>query len=299
MNSSPMEAVLGMVTAAAEENANRENEYLGDDGLLHCKTCGKAVQTVLHVQIADRINETRTVRCRCDCLTKAEIREREIAEYDAARLRERRRRECFRVTDPKKQELAGNMEKWTFANDDRKRPDLSDAMQRYVEQFPEHRRESRGLLLYGDVGTGKTYLAACIANAVIDQGHTARMTNFANIGNELQQTWEKQEYIDELCKYDLLIIDDLGTERKSEYMQEIVFNVIDARYRAGGPLIITTNLTTDELSKPGEIGYSRIYDRILERCLAVKVDGQSRRRQAAIKGWEKMRQQLGMEVHAH
>lgn len=290
------EAVLGKVIAAAEANANRENEYLADDGLLHCRVCGKPLQTVLHIKIADRVDETRTVRCRCKCPTEAEIREREIAEFEAEQCRERRRRACFCVKGRDRQ-LDGNMEKWTFAADDRKKPELSDAMRRYAQQFQQHRLDSKGLLLYGDVGTGKTYLAACIANEVIDMGYTARMTNFANIGNELQGTWEKQAYIDDLCKHDLLIIDDLGAERKSEYMQEIVWNVIDARYRAGGPMIITTNLTTDELSKPGEIGYSRIYDRILERCLAVKVDGPSRRRQAAIKGWEDMRKQLGMEVH--
>ena len=58
----------------------------------------------------------------------------------------------------------------------------------------------------------------------------------------------------------------------------------------------TAGAALDELAKPGEIGYSRIYDRILERCLPVRVDGHSRRRQAAGGNWTQMRKQLGMEV---
>lgn len=294
MNGNVMASILDGVASRTEAATQWENEYLADDGLLHCSVCGRAKQVVVHIQIAGLVDEKKTVRCRCDCLTPDEIRAREIAEYDAAQERERRRRECFAVVDLSGKKGVSKMAGWTFAKDDRQRPDLSDNMQAYADQFQKYRKESHGLVLYGNVGTGKSYMAASIANAVIDQGYTARMVSFGQIGNEMQQTWEKQEYIDNLCKHDLLIIDDLGTERKSEYMQEIVYNVIDTRYRAGGPLIITTNLTADELSKPGEIGYARIYDRILERCLAVKVDGNSRRRQATAQVWAQMRQDLGM-----
>ena len=153
-----------------------------------------------------------------------------------------------------------------------------------------------GLLLHGPVGTGKTFFAACVANAVVSLGYKARMTNFEQIEKTLWDSEQKAQYMQELMRYDLLVLDDLGTERKSEYMQEIVYNVIDGRYRAGLPVIITTNLTADELTKTDEIGYSRIYDRILERCLPVKVEGKSRRRMGAGQSWQAMRKQLGMEV---
>lgn len=294
MSAGLVASALGRVIAAAEAGANRENERMGPDGLLYCTVCGKKLQTVLHIQIQDRIDQKRTVRCRCDCLTPAEQREKEKLEYEAYQERERRRRACFMVADLDGKKQVGKMVNWNFANDDRERPELSDHMRQYAEQFQKNMEKNRGLILYGSVGTGKTYMAASIANAVIDLGYTARMVTFGQIGNEMQQTWEKQSYIDDLCRYDLLIIDDLGAERKSDYMQEIVYNVIDARCRAGGPLIVTTNLTTDELSKPVEMGHKRIYDRILENCLAVKVDGQSRRRQAAVRNWDEMRRDLGM-----
>lgn len=274
-------AGLNLVADLAEKNCPRENEYLDEEtGLLRCQICGGPRQVTVQPW-PDQ--PPRVVRCMCKCPTEEDLRK----ERERKDQIERRRRACFKDTD---------MADWSFANDDRKRPELSDAAARYAEQFDTHLRNGQGLLYYGPVGTGKTYLAACIANAVIDRGYSARMTNFTDIANALWDAEYKDVYMAELRGYDLLILDDLGAERKNEYMQEIVYNVIDARNRAGRPVIITTNLTTDELSKTDEMGYSRIYDRLLQRCLPIGVAGHSRRREAAGQSWGAMRKQLGMEA---
>lgn len=272
-------AVFNQIAAKAETVAQLDNEYIGPDGLLRCKKCDGPRQTVINI-----FDRERTVRCDCGCKRAQENAAKERQQHEA---RERRRRACFQGT---------NRADWSFENDDKQRPQLSQAMQRYAEQFDEYLDSGSGLILYGPKGTGKTYMAASIANRVIDKGYSAYMTNFSQAANNLQATFEKQEYIDQLCNYDLLAIDDLGTERKSEFMQEQVFNIIDARYRSGKPIVITTNLTTEELGQPGKIESGRIYDRILERCLPVKVDGNSRRRQKAATSWQQMRANLGMEV---
>lgn len=252
--------------------------YKGDDGLLHCAVCHRNVQTVIQI-----FGETRTVPCICDCKV-AEMKRHEEAQKQQEL--DRRRRVCFAET---------NMASWTFENDDRQNAKLSDAMQRYVEKFPEFRQQGKGLLLSGTFGTGKTYLAACIANALIDKGYTAKMTNFATLTNKLQGMFEgKQEYINSLNDFSIVIIDDLGAERKTEYMQETVFNIIDSIYRAGTPLIITTNLTLDEIKKPPSREFARIYDRILERCFPIEVNGVSRRRQAVKETYFDMKETLGL-----
>lgn len=256
-----MEKVVDMIS----ENVPRsDDEYLGQDGLLHCRVCGKAVQYRFQLE---SLNIDKLVRCICDC-KKAELEEKERAskqeEYD------RMRRQCF---------AESNMAKWTFAKDDRRDEKISDAMRRYADNFADFKKDSKGLLLYGTVGTGKTYFAACIANNLIDKGYRVLMTNFARLINQIQGMYDgKQNFIDSLNRYDLLIIDDLGAERQSEFMQEQVFNIIDARYRSGLPLIVTTNLTSNQLKNPDNISYTRIYDRILERCFPVEVTGASRRR---------------------
>lgn len=134
-----------------------------------------------------------------------------------------------------------------------------------------------GLLLWGDVGTGKTFIAACIANALIEKGVSVLMTNFSKILNSLSAMFDvdRNKFIESFNRYSLLIIDDLGIERNSEFALEQVFNVIDSRYRSKKPLIITTNLTLDELKHPKDLAHARIYDRVLERCVPLKVNRQN------------------------
>ena len=75
-----------------------------------------------------------------------------------------------------------------------------------------------GLLLWGKVGTGKSYFAGCIANALMEQEVAVRMTNFSAILNDLTASFGgRNEYIERLCRFPLLIIDDFGMERGTEY----------------------------------------------------------------------------------
>ena len=83
------------------------------------------------------------------------------------------------------------------------------------------------------------------------------MTNFTAILNDLSERFEgRNEYIDYLCRYPLLIIDDLGTERGTEYALEHVYNVIDSRYRSGKPLILTANISPDVLNNPPDMAHA-------------------------------------------
>ena len=97
-------------------------------------------------------------------------------------------------------------------------------------------------------GTGKSFFADCIAN---------------------------------LDDYSLLIIDDLGVERNTEYAMEQMFTVIDSRYRSKKPLIVTTNLKLEEIKNPPDLAHARIYDRILERCAPVLFSGKNFREEGA------------------
>lgn len=272
-----MEALLNVFS---ESEPQSDSEYIGEDGLLHCSICHEKTERIASVP---SLGINRKVRCICDCKRK------EIEAHDERKRQEeldRQRRICFAET---------NMANWNFLNDDRRNAKLSDAMKNYVKNFTEFRKEGKGLLLFGTVGTGKTYFAACIANALIDTGFTVVMTNFTRILNQLQDLkTDKQKYIDGFNRYSLMIIDDLGVERSTEFAQEQVFNIIDSRYRAGLPFIITTNLTSDEIKKPQDVSYSRIYDRILERCFPVEVSGASRRRQNVKDTFEDTKAKLGL-----
>lgn len=269
-------AVVAGMAASAPRNSN---EFLAEDGVFRCKICKQPTRTKLHIPGFGDFEPSIT--CDCDKAAEAASKERKrLEEID------RKRRICFNQP---------TMRTWNFANDDRANPKLSDAMARYAEQFPRFLKEGKGLLLYGPVGTGKSYYAACIANRVIEQGYSAKMTNFATLTNDLGGMSEgKNRYIQELSGYALLIIDDLGAERKSEYMQELIFNIIDSRCRSGKPMIITTNLTGDEIKNPDNTGYARIYDRLLGCCFPQEIAGRSRRRKELRDSLEEMRTLLGL-----
>lgn len=284
-----MNEVIDEITDRISANVPKaENEYMGEDGLLHCSVCHRATQTKI---IHPFLNQEKIVRCICDCRKKERDAHKEREKQEE---RERQRRVCFAGNANDSKETA-NMNTWTFANDDRASPKLSDAMQNYVNNFPKFRAEGKGLLLYGNVGTGKTYLSACVANALIDKDYHVIMFNFEMLERKLRGMFkEAQEYIDSLNKYSLLILDDLGAERKSDYMTSQVYSIIDARYRSGLPFIITTNLSWKDITQPEDMEHARIYDRILERCHPIEVPGVSRRRKKLSKDYAETKALLGL-----
>ena len=183
---------------------------------------------------------------------------------------------------------------WTFEKDNDKNPVMKVARD-YVNKWSDFASKNAGLVLWGDVGTGKTFFAACIANALVEQNVSVKMTNFSTILNDLFAESDKNKYLDRLNKHSLLIIDDLGIERGTEYALEQVYNVIDTRYKSGKPLIVTTNLTLDELKFPTDIPHKRIYDRVLGMCVPVMFNGMNFRKEEAAAKMEAAKKLFGME----
>ena len=277
-------AAVEGIAARGRANNGAEGDYRDEEGFLCCGKCHTRKEGDITIG-----EKTLRVPHLCKCESEAS-RQRE-AEEKAAEFR----KQCERlrkdgITDPSY--LSQN-----FTQDDNRNARISDVCRRYVEHWPEMKADNIGILFYGGVGTGKSFLACCIANALIDKQVRASVTNFPRILNKLQGFGEdKQEFLDKLSRYDLLVIDDLGVERDTSYSVEQVFNVIDARSRTGKPLIVTTNLSLADLQNPSSLGYSRIYDRILEMCpIRLKLAGDSRRTQNAQERRDKAKRLLGLE----
>lgn len=233
------------------------------DGLLYCGKCHTARQMELVIFGVKQI-----VPILCDC--RREEHENEQRAYRAAQ----------RKAEIDQARAAGISDKtyspMRFENSD---CELNFA-KNYVENWKRMYRENIGLMIWGDTGTGKTFAAGCIANALIERGYRVYIANVMTMCDRLKEMYaeDRGTFIRDLSRYDLLVIDDFGAERKSEFVQEQIYTLIETRYRSGKPMIITTNISLDDLRNPTDMQSERIYDRIKERCHPVRMQGESRRR---------------------
>ncbi len=218
----------------------------------------------------------KRISCLCEC-KKKERDELEEKKREKERMARIERLRAKGISDPTYRE-------WQFKSDDGENKKISDACRKYVDEWELIKKYNHGLLLYGPVGTGKTFYACCIANALIDLRVPTLVTSFPRLLNRLQAAGfgeDKNALVDSLTEYDMIVIDDLGAERKTEYALEQIFNIIDIRYRSGKPMIVTTNLSPKDIKNPDTIAYERILDRIVENCAPILIDGPSRRIQKA------------------
>lgn len=273
---------LNSVIEASQKAIIKESGDYEKNGLLYCGKCN----TPKEVEV-EMFGRNVKQLCMCKCMEQAYNAEQEhIA--DIQRNEEIARNRSRGILDI-------DMMKCTFESDDKANVKISGIARRYVEHFLKMKANGKGLLFFGDTGVGKSFIAACIANALIDKGYKCLVTNFPRIINELSGLYEgKQEYINDLNRYELLVIDDLAIERDTEYTAEIVQNVVDSRYRAGLPLIITTNLKISDLMQPHDIRKKRLYSRLKEMCLMIEVSGEDRREKQFYENYAEYKNLLGL-----
>lgn len=239
-----------------------------------CKYCGKPYKRNEKIleDLPDFIKQQITFIPDCDCFVK--LKEKEMEEAEKERIKE-----CVKNRVNKYKEISIIDEKFkksTFEN-----AEMSDKHMLISKKFAmkvlEKQVVPKGILMYGNVGTGKTFASNCIANYLMEHGRTVLVMNLGLYLNKLQREWAEAEkdvlnYV-ETC--DLLVIDDFGVEKTSPFVLEKTFTLIDKRYRTSKPMIITTNLDMQEIEN--KFG-SRISDRITEMCYPLAVVGKSKRK---------------------
>ncbi len=213
------------------------------DGILYCGKCHTPKRAIANV-----LGEDKLVGIMCSC---------KKAEYEADCMQQERDKRYFNVMQ--------RVERYDLGVKGHKEFCHPRVLQ-YLDNWDAMRSAGTGLLLWGDVGTGKTTSAAYLVNTLKKRHIPALITNFAQFGD----VTEKLPSFDGL---DLLVLDDLGAERQSEFMLERVFEIVDRRTRKAKPTIYTTNLLLNELKKPKDLTYKRLYSRILERTVPIKFVG--------------------------
>ena len=243
-----------------------EKEYI-KDGHAYCKVCHERKDGDVMEFFGNKM--ILRVACKCD---------REIEQQKKRREKqmeiERLKRTCF-----------NSMREWSYTFENYQGEENQSLMiaKNFVEDYEKMKKENIGLLFYGSVGSGKTYLACSIANSLIEQYQiSVKIRNFAQIINELQKSsfdFDKNAYIESLVNTSVLILDDLGIERDTSYAKEQVYNIVNSRYLKQKPTIFTTNLSYDTIQNcKDSVEYQRIYSRIIEMCIPVMVVGEDFRK---------------------
>lgn len=267
----------------------KREEIAGADGFLCCSICGEPVEREINMPFQDSIGgQRKRVRCVCRC-------QREEKEAYEARIRfEEEQRTIDNLRQLSLMDASLNSAKFACYKVTEENRKAFGIAKRYVENFTQMFAEGQGILFWGSVGTGKSYTAAAIANELLDRMQSVIMTSFIRLLDEMSDFESKNDrwYIRKMNQAKLLIIDDLGAERGTDFSLEKVYDIIDSRYRTGKPVILTTNQEISQMKSCEDIRYSRIYDRIFKMCFPVKMDGMSWRKKDAAKRFAEMKNLL-------
>lgn len=286
-----MDNVLVAVLEKTIENGLKSREKKGDyrnsEGILMCGVChmpkekiwnptGKNSELVEHFR-----GRKMWTQCQCD-----------IEKRRAEELSDKQRR----IWEIRKSAITDkNYLRYNFAGDDGENLAVSNACKKYAENFGKMLQNGTGLMFCGHVGTGKTFYAGCIANAVIDKLYSVYMTNIPNLVDRMGYGQEEKMHVLNIISHvSLLVLDDFGIERDTPYSMEKLYEIINTRYQSNKPLIITTNMSVREMRNQENISYKRICDRILQMCHPIAVTGQSRRQKDAEARKESMNKFLGL-----
>ncbi len=289
-----MEVITFAKRFAAESIKNdvsREGDHYDEDGILICGVCGEPKRRIIRVaDPASKAKDGKTPvlwrrQCRCD---------REDAAKKAAEEKEKdhiQRVELIRarsMLDEKYGDARFKTFKRTIENEKN-----FEMCRRYVSKFDSMVAKRQGLLFYGDIGTGKTYAAACIANELMENEIAVLSTSFVKVLEKLRSDPNfESSLIERMHKAKLVIFDDLGAERSTDYALEKVYNIVDSRYRDELPVIYTTNLDVKVMKEEPNIRLARIYDRIFETCFPIRFTGKSWRKAEASKRYREMKSLL-------
>lgn len=286
-NANPYDFFAGIAARYLKEQKVNPGDTYDSEGLLVCGKCKKRRQTFVMASdpTPDEPERKRPVKVttQCDCDKRREMEEKKAAENKAAMERVNRLKDASLMGERFQRAKFENFQTTQYNERNLK------LCRRYAERFDEMVAKKQSLLFWGNVGTGKSFAAACIANYLLDRGVPVMMTSFVKLLSLIQNGDEKEaDIISRLNSAKLVIFDDLGAERNTDYALEKIYNIIDSRYQRELPIIFTTNLTITEMKNETDNRYKRIYDRVFENIYPMQFTGPSWRRKEASRRFDEM-----------
>lgn len=252
----------------------RPDKEAGDyvkEGIVICGKCRTPKTAFTRIG-----EETIAVPKKCKCIIDKEIQQQEkLSQYKKAeKVFELRR---YSLIEDKFKDA-------TFSNTEVTRYNARQVKiaKKYVDKFDQMLKNNQGLIFYGDIGTGKSRLSACIANSLMNNLYSVVSTSLVKILQDANYGRIDEDVLNAIIKADLVIFDDLGAEKTTDSAKQNIYYIIDSRVLSNKPMIVTTNLSLEEMKKSNDITNGRIYDRILETCYPVEFRGPSYRMKEAM-----------------
>lgn len=235
-----------------------------------CPVCGEPTLVRMSMPFLGKDMDIKS-----DCRCERERKEREEAEEkrrERAERAEHERSACFPFD---------SLCHMDFSHDDGANAPISRLCRNYVGKIGEAIKQNAGILFYGAVGSGKTFYAACLANAAIDAGYSVAFTSLATVSAQMNADYGKHRdsVVSGLCRKDIVVIDDLGIERGTDTARENIYQAVNALCLSGTLIIATTNMSIKAMQDETDPTLQRIYSRIFGSCQPVEVKASDRRRE--------------------
>ncbi len=226
-----------------------------------CKYCGKTLYYECVVLMGQAmIWNLEKPRCDCekavafwkgwDAKQEKIKKEKELAEEQE--LRKQKIESILGKSGIKKRYLSRTIDSFSVTAENKKSFEVATD---YIKNFREYFTQGKGLYLEGPCGTGKTHLAIAIALAIINTGVPVICKTSIDILGDIKRCYERnsevteEEVLEAYKTVDLLIIDDLGKEQVTEWSVPVLYSILNERYEALLPTIITTNYNTTALAE--------------------------------------------------
>lgn len=270
---------MSYIPAKLTKMTERPGDYWGNDGLLYCGKCNTPRSFLADESCGELAGRIIPTPCKCE-------REAEAVEKEAERTKrvEELRKSCLPLAEMQAARFEGA--------DESKAVNIA---RRYEDAWEKVRAENIGLLFCGNTGSGKSYAALCICNALIDREIPARYITVPEAVSAMREGGEARQKLEKHVKgAPLLVLDDFGAEGSSDYAQSLVCQLVDLRARSGKPLIVTTNYPLSMFQGGADELHARAADRIVGMCVPVSVVGESRRQRQSAGKIKLAREILGL-----
>jgi len=163
-----------------------------------------------------------------------------------------------------------------------------EEVRRYLDDLEDNLASGNGVWLYGDTGTGKTTLGMLVSKTALEAGHSVAIYSLPKLLARIRRSYDSDasedsylSFFERLTSVDLLHIDDLGAEKRSDWVLEQLYALVNERYESRRSILVTTNLDEAELKE--QIGL-RTVSRLVEMCgsCMVPMHGEDRREPAEV-----------------